>query len=60
MNHDTIAVLDAIYGHLSVFQIAPDLEDDEIEDVLGGLGYSLQNCQWQIITSMRLDVERNL
>jgi hypothetical protein len=60
MNHDTIAVLDAVDTRLTIFQIAPNLDDGEIEDVLFGMGYSLQNCQWQIITSMRLDVEHHL
>jgi len=57
MPNDTIAVLDATSADLSVFQIPAGMKHEEIEAYLAEFGYSLNNCQWQIITSMSIDTE---
>lgn len=57
MPNDTIAVLDTTSADLSVFEIPKGLEHEEIEAYLAEFGYSLNNCQWQIITSMSIDIQ---
>ena len=53
MPNDTIAVLDATSAHLSVFAIR-QVCSTRIEAYLANLGYALNNCEWQIITSMNI------
>jgi hypothetical protein len=57
MPNDTIAVLDATSAHLSVFEIPAGMQHEDIEDHLADHGYALNNCEWQIITSMNIDIE---
>jgi hypothetical protein len=52
MPNDKIAVLDATSAHLSVFEIPAGMQHEDIEAHLAELGYALNNCDWQITTSM--------
>ena len=56
MPNDTIAVLDATSAHLSVLAIPAGMQHEDIEAYLANLGYALNNCEWQIITSMNIDI----
>lgn len=56
MPNDKIAVLDATSAHLSVFAIPAGMQHEAIEAYLANLGYALNNCEWQIITSMNIDL----
>lgn len=58
MRTDKIAVLDASIAHLSVFAIPAGMQHEEIEAYLEGLGCNLGNCEWQIITSMNINIPR--
>ena len=57
MPNDKIAVLDATSAHLSVFAIPAGMQHEDIEAYLAGLGYALNNCEWQIITSINIEIE---
>jgi hypothetical protein len=57
MPNDTIAVLDATSAHLSVFEIPAGMQHEDIEARLADLGYAVNNCEWQIITSMNIDIQ---
>jgi hypothetical protein len=57
MQYDTIAVLDATSAHLPAFEIPGGMEHEDIEEHLANRGYDLGNCEWQIITSMSIDLD---
>ncbi len=57
MPNDIIAILDATSADLSEFEIPAGMEHEDIEEHLADLGYALNNCECQIITSMKIDIE---